>query len=122
MDDQIGDGGGGDDDEGDVQPAGPDLDAADFDNYREPLGGPDPRDEAEALRQRVASLEALVKRLVVERGSMVSHTAITGRMLGIPTVVAVAGATSTIADGDEIEIDGRSGSVRILRSSDQKLR
>ena len=29
--------------------------------------------------------------LVVERGSMVSHTAITGRMLGIPTVVAVSG-------------------------------
>lgn len=53
--------------------------------------------------------------LVVERGSMVSHTAITGRMLGIPTVVAVSGATSKISDGDEVEIDGRSGSVRILR-------
>ena len=52
--------------------------------------------------------------LVVERGSMVSHTAITGRMLGIPTVVAVPGATSEISDGDEIEIDGRSGTVRIF--------
>lgn len=52
--------------------------------------------------------------LVVERGSMVSHTAITGRMLGIPTVVAVPGATSEISDGDEVEIDGGSGTVRIL--------
>lgn len=54
--------------------------------------------------------------LVVERGSIVSHTAITGRMLGIPTVVAVAEATSKISDGDLVEIDGRVGSVRILGS------
>lgn len=60
--------------------------------------------------------------LVAERGSMVSHTAITGRMLGIPTVVAVAGATSKIADGDEVEIDGRSGSVRIVRPHSQRPR
>lgn len=60
--------------------------------------------------------------LVVERGSMVSHTAITGRMLGIPTVVAVPGATLTISDGDEVEIDGRSGRVRILRPHSQRLR
>jgi len=60
--------------------------------------------------------------LVVERGSMVSHTAITGRMLGIPTVVAVPGATSKISDGDEVEIDGRSGSVRILRPHSQRPR
>lgn len=60
--------------------------------------------------------------IVVERGSMVSHTAITGRMLGIPTVVAVPGATSKISDGDEVEIDGSSGSVRILRPGSQRLR
>lgn len=60
--------------------------------------------------------------LVVERGSMVSHTAITGRMLGIPTVVAVPGATSKISDGDEIEIDGRLGRVRILRPCSQGSR
>lgn len=52
--------------------------------------------------------------LVAERGSMLSHTAITGRMLGVPTIVAVAGATTAITDGDDIEIDGRSGTVRIF--------
>lgn len=60
--------------------------------------------------------------LVVERGSMVSHTAITGRMLGIPTVVAVPGATAEISDGDEIEVDGRSGTVRIFHRHQQKRR
>ena len=60
--------------------------------------------------------------LVVERGSMISHTAITGRMLGIPTVVAVAGATTAVSDGDDIEIDGRTGTVRILHRHSQKSR
>ena len=52
--------------------------------------------------------------LVAERGSMLSHTAITGRMLGVPTIVAVSEATTAITDGDDIEIDGRSGTVRIF--------
>jgi pyruvate,water dikinase len=60
--------------------------------------------------------------LVAERGSMLSHTAITGRMLGIPTVVAVPGATTAITDGDDIEIDGRSGTVRIFHRHPQKPR
>lgn len=52
--------------------------------------------------------------LVVEKGSPLSHTAIVGRELGIPTVVDVAGATTRIADGDLIEIDGAGGTVHIL--------
>ena len=60
--------------------------------------------------------------LVAERGSMLSHTAITGRMLGVPTIVAVSGATTAITDGDDIEIDGRSGTVRIFHRHPQKRR
>jgi pyruvate,water dikinase len=52
--------------------------------------------------------------LIVERGSVLSHTAIIGRELGIPTVVAVPEATSLIKDGQLIEIDGTSGVVRLL--------
>jgi phosphohistidine swiveling domain-containing protein len=51
--------------------------------------------------------------IVVERGSPVSHTAITGRMLAIPTVVAVPGATRLIRDGDWIELDGTAGTVTL---------
>jgi pyruvate,water dikinase len=53
------------------------------------------------------------KALVVERGTLLSHTAITGRLLGIPTVVAVDDATSLIGDGCVIEVDGDAGTVRL---------
>jgi phosphohistidine swiveling domain-containing protein len=52
--------------------------------------------------------------LVCERGSVLSHTAIIGRELGIPTVVGVADATRLIPDGAELEIDGRAGTVEVL--------
>jgi phosphohistidine swiveling domain-containing protein len=52
--------------------------------------------------------------LIVERGSILSHTAIIGRELGIPTVVGVANATSLIADGQLLEIDGAAGTIRII--------
>jgi len=60
------------------------------------------------------------KGIVVERGSMLSHTAITGRKFGIPTVVSVPMATSLIPDGAEIEIDGTSGTVTILNTGREK--
>lgn len=59
-------------------------------------------------------LMTAAKGLVVERGTMLSHTAVTGRLLGVPTVVAVSGATSRIPDGALIELDGGAGTVRIL--------
>lgn len=55
--------------------------------------------------------------LVVERGSMLSHTAITGRKFGIPTVVGIPHATSVIPDGARVEMDGASGRVTILSES-----
>ena len=58
------------------------------------------------------------KGLVVERGSVLSHAAIIGRELGIPTVMGVAGATTRIVTGDEIELNGATGQIRILRRSD----
>jgi pyruvate,water dikinase len=59
-------------------------------------------------------LMVAARALVVERGSILSHTAIIGRELGIPTVVGVAGATDLIKDGDEVEVDGAAGTVRRL--------
>ena len=49
--------------------------------------------------------------LVVERGSVLSHTAIIGRELGIPTVVGVVDAMTRIPDNSEIAIDGATGVV-----------
>lgn len=50
--------------------------------------------------------------LVVERGSVLSHTAIIGRELGIPTVVGAEGATSLIPEGASVSMDGSTGEVQ----------
>nr|WP_246458253.1 PEP/pyruvate-binding domain-containing protein [Saccharopolyspora gloriosae] len=54
------------------------------------------------------------KGIVVERGSLLSHTAITGRKFGIPTIVAVPGAVERIPDGATVELDGVAGTVRVV--------
>lgn len=50
--------------------------------------------------------------IVVERGSLLSHSAIVARELGIPCVVGLRGAMTEIATGDTLEVDGASGKVR----------
>ncbi len=55
--------------------------------------------------------------LLVERGSLLSHSAIVARELGLPAVVSVSGVTSWLKDGDEIEFDGSTGRVRLLREA-----
>ncbi len=57
-------------------------------------------------------LMSVSKGIIVEKGSVLSHTAIIGRELGIPTVVAVNGATRSIPDGAHVVIDGATGEVR----------
>ena len=54
------------------------------------------------------------KGLISEKGSMLSHTAIIGRELGIPTIVGVKGATHQIKTGDLIKMDGTTGEVKVL--------
>jgi pyruvate,water dikinase len=49
--------------------------------------------------------------MVCEKGSLLSHTAIVGRELGIPVVVGVAGATSIFKNGDYLHLDGDAGTV-----------
>jgi pyruvate,water dikinase len=52
--------------------------------------------------------------IVAEKGSVLSHTAIIGRELGIPTIVGVKNATSIIQDGSRIQMDGCKGEIRCL--------
>ncbi len=49
--------------------------------------------------------------LLVERGSLLSHSAIVARELGLPTIVALPGLTRWLKDGDWVEMDGGSGTV-----------
>jgi pyruvate,water dikinase len=49
--------------------------------------------------------------LLVERGSLLSHSAIVARELGLPAVVSVPGLTRWLVTGDVVELDGRTGSI-----------
>jgi pyruvate,water dikinase len=51
--------------------------------------------------------------LVIERGSVLSHSAVVAREMGIPTVVGVKEATRQIRSGDEVTVDGSAGRVTV---------
>jgi phosphohistidine swiveling domain-containing protein len=52
------------------------------------------------------------KGIIVEKGSVLSHSAIIGRELGIPTIIAVANATRQISDGARVWMNASTGEVR----------
>jgi rifampicin phosphotransferase len=56
--------------------------------------------------------------LLVERGSLLSHSAIVARELGIPAVISIPGLLDWLQDGDEVELDGGAGTVRRIVAKD----
>ncbi|RYG31201.1 phosphoenolpyruvate synthase, partial [bacterium] len=54
--------------------------------------------------------------LLVERGSLLSHSAIVSRELRLPCIVSLPGITTTLKTGDLVEMDGAAGTVRILEA------
>ena len=52
--------------------------------------------------------------ILVERGSLLSHSAIVSRELGIPAVVGITGLISSLKDGDKVEMDGTTGIIKKL--------
>lgn len=52
--------------------------------------------------------------IIVERGSLLSHSAIVARELGIPCIVGLKSATGWLHDGNRITLDGASGWVEVL--------
>jgi phosphohistidine swiveling domain-containing protein len=52
--------------------------------------------------------------LLVEQGSLLSHSAIVARELGLPAVVGIPGLMTRLRSGWEVELDGGTGRVRIL--------
>ncbi len=55
--------------------------------------------------------------LLVEHGSLLSHSAIVARELGLPAIVSIASVTDLLKDGDLVELDGKSGIVRLIHTS-----
>jgi rifampicin phosphotransferase len=58
----------------------------------------------------------LARALLVERGSLLSHSAIVSRELGIPAIVAIPNVTTWLKDGDWVELDGSSGTVKRMKA------
>jgi len=59
-------------------------------------------------------LFATAAAVVTDTGGVLSHCAVVAREYGIPAVVGTGTATATIVDGQEIEVDGDAGIVRLL--------
>lgn len=52
--------------------------------------------------------------IIAERGSLLSHTAIISRELGIPAVVGIHNATHLLKNGDVVRVNGNDGCVTLL--------
>lgn len=64
-------------------------------------------------------LLAQAKGVVSEKGSLLSHTAIISRELGIPAVVGIDNLMSTVKNGDTVRLDGATGVVKIIRRAEK---
>ena len=56
--------------------------------------------------------------LLVERGSLLSHSAIVARELNLPCVVSIPDVTKMLKTGDYVEMDGKSGTITIIKDED----
>ncbi|MGI0486296.1 putative PEP-binding protein [Pantanalinema rosaneae CENA516] len=59
--------------------------------------------------------------IVTEQGGMTSHSAIMARELQIPAVVSATGATQRIHTGEQIVVDGNTGTVYRLAETDPPI-
>ena len=55
--------------------------------------------------------------VLVERGSLLSHSAIVSREMGIPAIVSIRGLLDQIQTGDWLEFDGQTGIIRKTEGS-----
>ncbi|MEM8525731.1 MAG: PEP/pyruvate-binding domain-containing protein [Bacteroidota bacterium] len=52
--------------------------------------------------------------IIVERGSLLSHSAIVSREMGIPCIVSVTGLSRTLKTGDEVWMNGSTGEIKLI--------
>ena len=54
--------------------------------------------------------------IIVERGSLLSHSAIVSREMGIPCIVSVDGLLRTLKTGDEVLMNGSTGKIKLIKN------
>ncbi len=55
-----------------------------------------------------------VRGILIERGSILSHSAIVAREMGIPAIVGIPGLLEAVADGQTVSMNGQTGCVRLV--------
>lgn len=58
-----------------------------------------------------------VKGILIERGSILSHSAIVAREMGIPAIVGIEGLLATLVDGQVVAMNGQTGAVHLLAAT-----
>jgi len=56
----------------------------------------------------------LCKAMIIEKGSLLSHSAVIAREMTIPTIVSVSGIVNLLKTGDQVEIDAHTGIIKKL--------
>lgn len=56
----------------------------------------------------------MAKAIIIERGSILSHSAVIAREMGLTLVVGVRGLTDKVKDGARVRVDGVNGTIEIL--------
>ena len=56
----------------------------------------------------------MAKAIIIERGSILSHSAVIAREMGLTLVVGVRGLTDRIKNGDRVRVDGINGTIEII--------
>lgn len=62
----------------------------------------------------------MAKAVIIERGSVLSHSAVIAREMGLTLVVGIRGLTSRVKDGMRVRVDGIKGTVEILEANYEK--
>ena len=64
----------------------------------------------------------MARAIIIERGSVLSHSAVIAREMGIPLVVGIRGLTENIKDGMLVRVDGVKGTVERIDERDEGKR
>ncbi|HEY0008936.1 MAG TPA: PEP-utilizing enzyme, partial [Tepidisphaeraceae bacterium] len=56
--------------------------------------------------------------VLVERGSLLSHSAIVARELGIPAIVSIPNLMTTLIDGQTVEMNGSTGTITVIEATE----
>ncbi|MBQ8194664.1 MAG: hypothetical protein IJZ47_04785 [Oscillospiraceae bacterium] len=62
----------------------------------------------------------MAKAIIIERGSVLSHSAVVAREMGMTLVAGIRGLTNIVKDGMRVRVDGINGTVEIIGDTDEQ--